>query len=41
MLFEKQISSYNPNTPDKNCEKMFLVEKPHINGFLKHIDIQN
>ena len=32
---------YNPNTPDTNCESIFLIEKQFFSGFLKIIGAQN
>ena len=40
MFFEKVISYYNPNTPDKNCKIKFLIENPGFNGFLEIICAQ-
>ena len=30
MLFEYEISDYNPNTPDTNCQSIFLIKKKII-----------
>ena len=35
------MSYYNPNTPDTNCNSIFLIEKPVFNGFLKIIGAKN
>ena len=28
---------YNPNTPETNCKRIFLIKNPFFNGFLKII----
>ena len=33
LFFEEEISYYNPNTLDKNCKSIILIEKPVFNGF--------
>ena len=38
MLFEKEISYYNPNINNKNWKSIFLIEKPSfLTDFLKII----
>ena len=38
--FSNKKSYYNPNSPNTNCKRIFLIEKLFFNGFLKIIGIQ-
>ena len=40
-VFQKEISHYNPDTPDTNCKSIFLFEKLVFNNFLNMIGAKN